>query len=154
MGPTPVPVLLCRLPGASDVALPQYMSAGAAGADVFAAVDDDLVLLPGERAMVPTGFALEVPIGFEIQVRPRSGLALEHGVTLLNSPGTIDSDYRGPVGIILVNLGSEPFTVKRGDRIAQLILAPVSRALFTEHAELAASERGGGGFGSTGIRRG
>jgi dUTP pyrophosphatase len=127
------------------------MSLGAAGADVVAALHTDLVLEPGERALVPTGFALEVPVGFEVQVRPRSGLALKHGVTLLNSPGTIDSDYRGPVGVILVNLGREPYTVKRGDRIAQLILAPVSRAAFAEHAQLAQSERGSGGFGSTGL---
>jgi dUTP pyrophosphatase len=149
---TEVPVLLCRLPGAGDVAVPRYMSAGAAGADVFAAVENDLVLGPGERVLVPTGFALEVPPGFEVQVRPRSGLALKHGVTLLNSPGTIDSDYRGPVGVILVNLGREPYTVKRGDRIAQLILAPVARAVFYEDEALSVSERGSAGFGSTGVR--
>jgi dUTP pyrophosphatase len=150
--PTPIRVLVCRLPGASDIALPQYMSGGAAGADIVAALDDDVVLLPGERRLIPTGFSLEVPVGFEVQIRPRSGLALKHGITLLNSPGTIDCDYRGPVGVILINHGSEPYTVRRGDRVAQMILAPVSRAVFTEHLELAVSERGSGGFGSTGIR--
>ena len=154
ISPTRVCVLVSRLPEASDVALPQYMSAGAAGADVVAALDADLVLAPGQRALVPTGLALEVPVGFEVQVRPRSGLALKHGITLLNSPGTIDSDYRGPVGVVLINLGSESYTVKRGDRIAQFILAPVAHAVFREHHELAATERGSGGFGSTGAREG
>jgi dUTP pyrophosphatase len=153
IAPTPIPVVLCRLPGAPDIALPQFMSSGAAGADVLAAIDDDLVLRPGERALVPTGFAIEVPLGYEVQVRPRSGLALKHGVTVLNAPGTIDSDYRGPVGVILINLGRESYTVKRGDRIAQLILAPVSRAVFQEGA-LTPSDRGSGGFGSTGVREG
>jgi dUTP pyrophosphatase len=126
------------------------MTAGAAGADVVAAVTADLVLAPGERALVPTGFSLEVPDGYEVQIRPRSGLALRHGVTLLNSPGTIDSDYRGPVGIILANLGSAPFVVRRGERIAQLVVAPVVQAAFREADALAASARGEGGFGSTG----
>jgi dUTP pyrophosphatase len=107
--------------------------------------------MPGARALIPTGFALEVPAGWEVQIRPRSGLALRYGVTLLNSPGTIDSDYRGPVGVILANLGTQPFTVNRGDRIAQMIVAPVARATFAEVETLAQSERGEGGFGSTGI---
>jgi dUTP pyrophosphatase len=127
------------------------MSDGAAGADVVAAVDADLVLAPGERAVVPTGFSLEVPPGYEVQVRPRSGLAAKHGVTCLNSPGTIDSDYRGPVGVLLVNLGTEPFVVRRGERIAQLIVAPVVRADFREAEALASTARGQGGFGSTGM---
>lgn len=143
-----------RLPEGADIPLPAYMSAGAAGADIFAAVTESLVLLPGARALVPTGFSLEVPPGFEVQIRPRSGLALGHGITLLNSPGTIDSDYRGPVGVILVNLGSEPYTVRRGDRIAQMIVAPVARAEFVVQYDLAHSERGSGGFGSTGVREG
>ncbi|MBV8582070.1 MAG: dUTP diphosphatase [Candidatus Eremiobacteraeota bacterium] len=143
-------VAVVRLPEGEGLPLPAYMSAGAAGADVVAAVADDLVLAPGERALIPTGFALEVPEGFEVQVRPRSGLALKHGVTLLNSPGTIDSDYRGPVGVILANLGSEPFVVRRGERIAQLIVAPVVQAAFREVAALGVSARGDGGFGSTG----
>lgn len=143
-------VVVVRLAGGEGLPLPAYMSAGAAGADVVAAVGADVVLAPGARALVPTGFALEVPDGYEVQVRPRSGLALKHGVTLLNSPGTIDSDYRGPVGVILVNLGAEPFVVRRGERIAQLVVAPVVRASFHEAGALAASLRGDGGFGSTG----
>jgi dUTP pyrophosphatase len=143
-------VAVVRLPEGADLPLPAYMSAGAAGADVVAAVAADVVLAPGERALVPTGFSLEVPAGYEVQIRPRSGLALKHGVTLLNSPGTIDSDYRGPVGVILANLGSAPFVVRRGERIAQLVVAPVSHAAFREAETLAASARGEGGFGSTG----
>jgi dUTP diphosphatase len=139
-----------RLPGGEGLPLPAYMSPGAAGADVVAAVSGELVLGPGERALVPTGFSLEIPAGYEVQVRPRSGLALRHGVTCLNSPGTIDSDYRGEVGVILVNLGREPFVVRRGDRIAQLVMAPVVQAAFGAVEALAASTRGEGGFGSTG----
>jgi dUTP pyrophosphatase len=146
------PVTVLRLPDGAGLPLPAYMSAGAAGADIVAALAAPLTLAPGERALIPTGFALEVPAGFEVQVRPRSGLAFKHGVTVLNAPGTIDSDYRGPVGVLLVNLGTEPFTIVRGDRIAQLIVAPVARAAFGEAATLAASDRGAGGFGSTGVR--
>jgi len=145
-------VTVLRLPDGAGLPLPVYMSAGAAGADVVAALDAPRTLAPGERALIPTGFALEVPPGWEVQVRPRSGLALKHGVTVLNAPGTIDSDYRGPVGVLLVNLGTEPYTIARGDRIAQLIVAPVAHAAFGEAAEIAASERGHGGFGSTGLR--
>src|SRR6202011_4506339 len=141
---------IVRLPECTLLHLPAYMSAGAAGADVVAAVAESLTLAPGARALVPTGFALEVPEGYEVQVRPRSGLALKHGVTLLNSPGTIDSDYRGPVGVVLVNHGQEPFVVRRGERIAQLVVAPVVRAAFREAESLAVSTRGEGGFGSTG----
>jgi len=130
--------------------MPAYMTPGSAGADVCAAIHDELTLLPGARALVPAGFSLAVPAGYEVQVRPRSGLALRAGVTLLNTPGTIDSDYRGPVGVILVNFGTEPFTVKRGDRIAQLVLAPVARALYDELPALDPTVRAGGGFGSTG----
>jgi dUTP pyrophosphatase len=130
--------------------LPSYMTAGSAGADVCAAVRESVTVLPGTRALVPAGFSLEIPPGYEVQVRPRSGLAQRHGVTLLNSPGTIDADYRGPVGILIANLGQEPFTIARGDRIAQLVLARVERAVFEEHAELESSERASGGFGSTG----
>ena len=143
-------VAVVRLPEGQGLPLPAYMTAGAAGADVVAAVSEDLVLAPGDRALVPTGFALEVPIGLEVQVRPRSGLAVKHGVTLLNTPGTIDSDYRGPVGIVLVNHGHEPFVVRRGERIAQLVVAPVVQAAFREVEALASSARGDGGFGSTG----
>jgi dUTP pyrophosphatase len=128
--------------------LPQYATEHAAGLDVVAA--EDLVLEPGKRHAVATGFAIEIPHGNEVQVRPRSGLALKHGITCLNTPGTIDSDYRGEVKVILANLGSEPFAVKRGERIAQLVPTPVLRAHFTEVHELAETERGSGGFGSTG----
>ena len=145
-----VTVAVTRLPEGEGLPLPAYMTAGAAGADVVAAVAEDLVLARGDRAVVPTGFALEVPDGFEVQVRPRSGLAARYGVTLLNSPGTIDSDYRGPVGVVLVNHGREPFVVRRGERIAQLVVAPVVQAAFREVHTLAASTRGEGGFGSTG----
>jgi dUTP pyrophosphatase len=126
------------------------MTPDAAGADVVAAIHDELTLLPGARALVPTGFALAIPRGYEVQVRPRSGLALRSGVTLLNSPGTIDADYRGPVSVILANFGTEPFVVRRGDRIAQLVVAPVVQASFREAVALAPSGRGEGGFGSTG----
>jgi dUTP pyrophosphatase len=143
-------VAVVRLPEGEGLPLPAYMTHGAAGADVVAAVERDLVLAPGQRAVVPTGFALEVPPGYEVQIRPRSGLAAKHGVTCLNSPGTIDSDYRGPVGVVLVNLGQEPFVVRRGERIAQLIVAPVVQADFREVEALAGSARGQGGFGSTG----
>jgi dUTP pyrophosphatase len=143
-------VAVVRLPEGEGLPLPAYMTPGAAGADVVAAVRAEIVLAPGGRALVPTGFALEIPDGFEVQIRPRSGLAVKHGVTLLNSPGTIDSDYRGPVGVVLVNHGAEPFVVRRGDRIAQLVVAPVVRAAFREVEALGASARGEGGFGSTG----
>ncbi|HEY5258249.1 MAG TPA: dUTP diphosphatase [Candidatus Baltobacteraceae bacterium] len=145
-----VRVALRRLPEGEGLPVPCYMSALAAGADLCAAVADDLTLSPGERAMVPTGFSIAVPPGYEAQVRPRSGLALRHGVTVLNSPGTIDADYRGPVNVILANLGDEPFSISRGDRIAQLLIAPVSRANFELVDALPESARGDGGFGSTG----
>jgi dUTP pyrophosphatase len=143
-------ISVVRLPEGEGLPLPVYMSEGAAGADVVAAVDEDVVLAPGERALIPAGFALEVPPGYEVQVRPRSGLALRAGVTCLNTPGTIDSDYRGPVGVLLINHGTEPYVVRRGERIAQLVVAPVSRASFAEATMLTASTRGHGGFGSTG----
>jgi len=144
---------LRRLPEGEGLPLPAYMTEGAAGADVHAAVLEPLTIEPGARALIPAGFCLEIPEGFEVQLRPRSGLALRYGVTLLNAPGTIDADYRGPVGVILVNLGQAPFTVNRGDRIAQMILAPVARAAFAERDELASSLRAEGGFGSTGHAR-
>jgi dUTP pyrophosphatase len=146
-----VPVVgVLRLAGNSDLPLPTYMSAGASGADLCAAVEQPVVLAPGERAFIPTGFALSIPVGFEVQIRPRSGLALRAGVTLLNAPGTIDCDYRGPVGLVMVNLGQAAFTVNRGDRVAQMIVAPVARAVFSEIASLDETERASGGFGSTG----
>jgi dUTP pyrophosphatase len=147
----PVRVALKRLPEGEGLPLPTYMTEHAAGADIYAAVNDDLTLLPGARALVPAGFSMELPVGFEAQIRPRSGLALKHGVTCLNSPGTIDADYRGPVCVVLANLGTEPFVVRRGDRIAQMIVAPVSRADFTVVDDLQESARAAGGFGSTGV---
>ena len=131
-------------------AIPEYKTAGAAGADVCALVESPVVLNPGERALIGTGLFFAIPDGYEIQVRPRSGLAAKNGVTVLNSPGTIDSDYRGELKVILANLGKEPFTVQSGDRIAQIVAAPVTRALFSPAAELDETERGSGGFGSTG----
>lgn len=129
--------------------LPAYQTAGAAGMDLLADVREPLALPPGGRALVPTGLGVEIPPGFEGQVRPRSGLALRHGVTLLNSPGTIDADYRGEIQVLLVNLGTEEFCVRRGDRIAQLVIAPVRHAAWREADELASTPRGPGGFGHT-----
>ncbi|UVI39381.1 dUTP diphosphatase [Qipengyuania spongiae] len=144
----PVGVQLKRLPHGEGLDLPAYATAGAAGMDVVAA--EDVSVAPGKRHAVATGFALAIPAGFEIQVRPRSGLALKHGVTVPNTPGTIDSDYRGELKVILINHGSETFAVRRGDRIAQLVLAPVVQARWNEVEELDATVRGAGGFGSTG----
>jgi len=131
--------------------LPTYMTPGSAGADVRANVAEDVVIPPGQRFVVPTGLFLEIPLGYEVQVRPRSGLALKYGITLPNSPGTIDSDYRGELKVIMLNLGSEPFVVKNGDRIAQLVVAKVHRADFAQHEDLGETQRGKGGFGSTGV---
>ena len=144
----PIALRLRRLPHGEGLPLPAYATAGAAGLDVVAA--ESLTLAPGARAAVATGFALAIPAGYEVQVRPRSGLALRHGVTCLNTPGTIDHDYRGEVKVILANLGQEPFEVSRGDRIAQLVPAPVQRALLAEVEALDDTDRGAGGFGSTG----
>ena len=143
-----IDIHLQRLPHGKDLPLPSYGTDGAAGLDVVAA--EDLTLKPGQRHAVATGFAIAIPPGYEVQVRPRSGLALKHGITCLNTPGTIDEDYRGEVKVILANLGSEPFEVRRGERIAQIVPAPVLKAKFTEVAELSETERGAGGFGSTG----
>ncbi|HYL26236.1 MAG TPA: dUTP diphosphatase [Candidatus Nitrosotalea sp.] len=146
-----VRVAVVRLPQGEGLPIPDYMSAHAAGADLCAAVREQLTLLPGARALVPTGFSIALPPGYEAQVRPRSGLAIRSGVTCLNSPGTIDADYRGEVGVVLANFGTEPFVIHRGDRIAQMIVAPVARASFEAVDELPASVRGDGGFGSTGV---
>lgn len=143
-----VSVRLKRLPHGAALPLPAYATSGAAGMDVVSA--EDVTLAPGARHAVATGIALAIPEGYEIQVRPRSGLALKHGVTVLNAPGTIDSDYRGELKVILVNHGAEPFAVQRGDRVAQLVLAPVVQAAWNEVETLDATERGAGGFGSTG----
>jgi dUTP pyrophosphatase len=143
-----VPIALKRLAHGEGLPLPAYATTHAAGMDVVAA--ESVSLAPGARHAVATGFAIAIPEGYEVQVRPRSGLALKHGITCLNTPGTIDSDYRGEVKVILANLGDEPFEVVRGERIAQLVPAPVVRARFVESATLDETDRGGGGFGSTG----
>ena len=145
-----VAVELQRLPSGEGLELPSYATAASAGLDLAAAVAAPVTLGPGERAAIPTGFALALPEGYEAQVRPRSGLALKHGVTVLNSPGTIDADYRGEVQVILVNLGRESFTVRRGERIAQLVVAPVTRVAWRVVEALPETARGAGGFGSTG----
>ena len=139
-----------RLAHGEGLPIPAYHSELAAGADVCAALTQSLTLAPGARALVPTGFCCEIAPGYELQVRPRSGLALKHGITVLNAPGTIDADYRGELKVLLVNLGQEPFEVRRGERIAQLVLAPVTRAAISETAALTETARGAGGFGSTG----
>jgi dUTP pyrophosphatase len=144
----PVAVQVKRLAHGAGLPLPAYATIGAAGMDVVSA--EDVTVAPGERHAVATGLALAIPQGYEIQVRPRSGLALKHGITVPNTPGTIDSDYRGELKVILINLGQEPFVIQRGDRVAQLVLAPVVQAALDEVAELDATERGEGGFGSTG----
>jgi dUTP pyrophosphatase len=143
-------IAVVRLAHGADLPLPAYESAGAAGMDLRAAVDAPLVLAPGARAAVPTGLAMALPPGFEGQVRPRSGFALRDGVTTLNTPGTIDSDYRGEVKVILINHGADPVTVRRGDRIAQLVVAPVTQSVWAEVESLDETARGAGGFGSTG----
>ena len=146
-----VAVRVRRLPHGEGLPLPAYASAGAAGMDLLAAVERPHVIAPGKRALIPTGLAVALPPGFELQVRPRSGLALRHGILLPNGPGTIDEDYRGEIQVILLNAGDVDFTVERGTRVAQAVLAPVVRATWREVAELADTERGAGGFGSTGL---
>lgn len=136
-------------PATDPLPLPQYMTPGSAGMDLLADVDEPEEIAPGGRALIPTGIAIELPAGFEAQVRPRSGLALRHGVTLLNAPGTIDADYRGEIKVILINHGDQSFRVERGDRIAQMVVAPVARAELREATDLADSDRGAGGFGHT-----
>lgn len=146
-----VRVAVKRLPESQGLPLPSYMSDLAAGADLCAAVHEDVTLQPGERTLVPTGISIALPPGYEAQIRPRSGLALKAGITCLNTPGTIDADYRGPVQVLLVNLGSDPATIRRGDRIAQMIVSPVWRAEFDLVDELPDTARGSNGFGSTGV---
>jgi dUTP pyrophosphatase len=147
-----VTVEVQHLPHAEGLALPAYQTAHAAGLDLLAAVAEDrpMTLAPGQRALVPTGLMIALPDGFEAQVRPRSGLALKHGVTVLNAPGTVDADYRGEVAVLLINHGTEPFIIHRGERIAQMVIAPVSRAQLAAVTALSSTERGSGGFGSTG----
>ena len=150
MSSSPITIQIRRKAGCQDVPLPQYMTDHAAGMDVCAACDDDVTVSPGEIRLIPCGFYMAVPVGFEAQMRPRSGLALKHGIILPNAPGTIDADYRGEVCVILGNVGTEPFTVRRGMRIAQLVVAPVTRATVAEVDELPETQRGEGGFGHTG----
>ncbi|MSO71092.1 MAG: dUTP diphosphatase [Alphaproteobacteria bacterium] len=152
MAESAVEIAITRLPHGADLPLPEYATHGAAGMDLLAAVGDPLVIAPGARACVPTGIAIALPEGFEAQVRPRSGLAFKQGVTCLNSPGTIDADYRGEVAVLLINHGQEPFTVTRGLRIAQLVVAPVVTARWRKVAALLDTARGAGGFGSTGLK--
>jgi dUTP pyrophosphatase len=146
----PIPILVRRLPHADGLPLPSYATAGAAGMDLLAAIGEPVSVGPGERALIPTGLTIALPPGYELQIRPRSGLALRHGITLPNTPGTIDEDYRGEIAVILLNTGTEPFVVERGARIAQAILAPVSRAEWHEVDSLDTTVRATGGFGSTG----
>jgi dUTP pyrophosphatase len=148
----PVRIEIRQLPHADGLPLPAYQSTHAAGLDLVAAVPENapLLLPPGQYALVPTGLSIAVPAGFEAQVRPRSGLAAKHGVTVLNAPGTVDADYRGEVGVLLINHGGEPFTIRRGERIAQMVIASVVRAELVVVAALAQTDRGSGGFGSTG----
>lgn len=141
-----------RLDGNEDMALPSYETDGASGLDLRAAVDGELTLHPGEIRLVPTGLAISLPLGYEAQIRPRSGLALKHGVGMVNAPGTIDSDYRGEIGLVLINWGKSPFVIKRGDRIAQMVVTRVSRAQVLEVDRLETTERGEGGFGHSGVK--
>lgn len=147
----PVQIALCRVPGAEDLPLPAYETAHSAGMDLRAAVEVPLVLKPGARELVPTGIRIALPSGYEAQVRPRSGLAFRHGISMVNTPGTIDADYRGEIRVILINHGQEPFTIARGERIAQLVIAPVVRAVWCEVDALDDTARGHGGFGHTGV---
>lgn len=146
----PVRVAIVQEPDATDLPLPRYQTEGAAGVDLYAAVREPVVLQPGERALIRTGIRIALPPGYEAQVRPRSGLAARHGIALVNSPGTIDSDYRGEIQVVVINLGQEPFTIQRGERIAQLVVAPVVRIEWEPVGELPATTRGEGGFGHTG----
>lgn len=148
---SPLPVELVRLPHAEGLDLPHYASSGAAGMDLLAAIGEDIIIKAGERALIPTGLRIGLPAGYELQIRPRSGLALKHGITLPNTPGTVDEDYRGEIGVIVLNTGKEDFMISRGMRIAQAVLAPVIRLTWVEVSELDETSRGAGGFGSTGI---
>jgi dUTP pyrophosphatase len=149
-----VEIEVVRLAHAHDLALPDYATAAAAGADLLAAIDQDIELGPLDRKIVPTGISIALPVGFEAQVRPRSGLAAKNGVTVVNAPGTVDADYRGEIGVILINLSKEPFRISRGMRIAQLVVARHARAVWREVSELDRTARGAGGFGSTGVAAG
>jgi dUTP pyrophosphatase len=148
-----VELLVQKLPGTEDIPMMEYMTEHAAGMDIYAAVKEPVTLNPGETKLIPTGMMVAVPVGYEAQVRPRSGLALKKNITVLNTPGTIDADYRGEVGIILTNFGKEPFVVNRADRVAQMIIAPVIQAKPRIVESLSVTERGAGGFGSTGVKK-
>ena len=148
---TGLQVVVTRLLHGKDLPLPRYMTDGAVGVDLLAAITEAIQLLPGERRLIPTGIAVAIPRGFEGQIRPRSGLALRHGVTLLNAPGTIDADYRGEIAVLLIHLGDLPFLIQRGERIAQLVFAPVAHVHWIEQEVLPCSDRGQGGFGHTGV---
>jgi dUTP pyrophosphatase len=142
-------VAILKMPGNDDIPLPRYMTEHAAGMDIFAAVETEETILPGQRKMIPTGLMVEIPVGYEAEIRPRSGLALKYGVTLANAPGTIDADYRGEIGIVIINHGDIPFIVKRGDRVAQMVMHRVCRVEWTIGEELGPTARGDGGFGHT-----
>lgn len=142
---------ICRLPGNEDLPLPSYQSAGAAGMDLHAAVTGDLTIPPGRFVVIPCGYAMAVPVGYEAQIRPRSGLAAKYGISIPNTPGTVDSDYRGEIKVILINHGQEPFVVTRGARIAQMVVLPVLRVVWKEIPEIPPTARGDGGFGHTGV---
>lgn len=152
--PKPVSIAVKRLPHGVDLPLPAYATAGAAGLDLLAALpaNEPKIIAPGRRALIPTGLAMALPLDFEAQVRPRSGLALKHGLTVLNAPGTIDADYRGEIQVLLVNLGEEQVCIERGMRIAQLVVTPVTRSVLVEFSDLEGTDREGRGFGSTGVR--
>lgn len=147
-----VKIRIQRLAHGADLPLPRYESADAAGMDLRAAVSEPVTLAPGARALIPAGIAIALPSGYEAQVRPRSGLALKHGITCLNSPGTVDADYRGEIRVILINLGQEPFTIARGERIAQMVIAPVTQGVWEEAESLDETVRGAKGFGSSGVQ--
>ena len=147
----PIRIEITRKPGCEDIPLPRYMSGGAAGMDVRAACDGDVTISPGQVTLIPCGFSMAVPVGYEAQIRPRSGLALKHGIVVANAPGTIDADYRGEVSVILGNVGREDFELRRGMRIAQMVIAPVCRARLAEVDKLEPTDRGEGGFGHTGL---
>ncbi len=149
--PNKVTVKVKRLKGSEDLSLPQYATEHSSGVDLYACVDIPVRLKPNEIFLVPTGIAIELPEGYEAQIRPRSGLALKHGITVLNTPGTIDADYRGEIGVILINLGKDTFVIDRGMRIAQMVIAPVMKADFVEVKEISETKRNSGGFGSTGV---
>jgi dUTP pyrophosphatase len=149
-----ISVAVVRLEHGADLPLPQYATSGSAGLDLQAAITSEITLAPGERRLTPTGLAIALPEGFEAQIRPRSGLAFKNGVTVLNSPGTIDSDYRGEIGVVLINHGDVPFVVTRGMRIAQMVVAPVTQLSWNETTSLSDTERGAGGYGSTGTKGG